>query len=201
MIRPLDFPADFPGQLEGGGVRLERMERAHEAALRAAAADGELWRITYARVPEPAQTRGYIEQALAERAHGARWPFVVRDLGSGEIVGTTSYMEIVPDIRRVEIGGTWYGRRWQRTHVNTACKWLLLEHAFDQLQCTVVGWRTDVLNLASQAAIERLGAKKDGIFRRQRLRRDGTIRDAVFYSLLLEEWQADAKERLRRRLR
>jgi hypothetical protein len=110
-------------------------------------------------------------------------------------------MEIVPDIRRVEIGGTWYGRRWQRTHVNTACKWLLLEHAFDVLQCTVVGWRTDVLNLASQAAIERLGATKDGTIRRQRLRRDGTIRDAVVYSLIAEEWPSHARERLRRRLR
>jgi RimJ/RimL family protein N-acetyltransferase len=145
--------------------------------------------------------RGYIEQALAERAHGHRWPFVVRELAGGQIVGMTSYMEIVPDIRRVEIGGTWYAQRWQRSHVNTACKWLLLAHAFDTLRCTVVGWRTDVLNLTSQAAIERLGAKRDGVIRRQRLRRDGTIRDAVIYSLTAEEWAAEARERLRSRLR
>ncbi len=201
MIRPLDVPADFPRCLEGGGVRLELMELAHEPALQAAAADGELWRITYARVPEPGQMRGYIEQALAERAHGHRWPFVVRELAGGQIVGMTSYMEIVPDIRRVEIGGTWYAQRWQRSHVNTACKWLLLAHAFDTLRCTVVGWRTDVLNLTSQAAIERLGAKRDGVIRRQRLRRDGTIRDAVIYSLTAEEWAAEARERLRSRLR
>ena len=172
------------------------METGHEPALRAAAADGELWRLHFTSVPEPENTLAYIEAALADRDRGARVPWVVRELGSGQIVGSTSYHDIVPATRRVEIGYTWYARSWQRTHVNTACKLLLMEHAFDVLGCSVVGWRTDNLNLRSQAAIERLGARKDGVIRRQQLRRDGTMRDTVIYSLTDEEWRATAKNRL-----
>lgn len=174
--------------LEGYGLRLEPLELAHEAGLRAAAADGALWNIRVTSVPEPEQTRQYIEDALAQRQAGHRFAWVVRESASGEVLGTSSYHDIVPPVRRVEIGYTWYAKRVQRTHVNTACKYLLLTHAFDALQCAVVGWRTDNFNFASQAAIERLGAKKDGVIRGHALRRDGTVRDTVMYSLRAGEW-------------
>jgi RimJ/RimL family protein N-acetyltransferase len=182
--------------LEGRGVRLEPMRPDHEEALKAAAADGELWTLRFTSVPEPSGTRDYIATALEDCAKGARCPWVVRELSSGRIVGSTSYHDIVPGAFRVEIGYTWYSKSWQRTHVNTACKILLMEHAFDALGCQVVGWRTDILNLRSQAAIERLGARKDGIVRRARPRRDGTIGDTVMYSMTVEEWRDGARERL-----
>ncbi len=190
-----------PTTLEGHGVRLEPMELEHETALQAAAADGQLWLLRFTAVPEPENTRAFIETALAECAKGVRRPFVVRELGSNRIIGTTSYHDILPAARRVEIGYTFYAQAWQRTHVNTACKWLLMEHAFEKLDCTVVGWRTDILNTRSQAAIERLGAKKDGVIRRQQVRRDGTIRDTVMYSVTAEEWHGGIKARLRGLLR
>ncbi len=177
-----------PVVLEGHGVRLEPMEVGHEAGLREAATGIQIQ--VYMSVPEPENAVGYIKAALAEREKGVRQPFVVRELAGGQIVGSTSYHDIIPEVRRVEIGYTWYGRNWQRTYVNTACKWLLLEHAFETLNCSVVGWRTDILNLISQAAIERLGAKKDGVIRRLKLRRDGTIRDTVVYSMTDEEWRS-----------
>jgi N-acetyltransferase len=188
----------FPKVLEGHGIRLELMQVGHEEALRAAAADGQLWRLSFTSVPEPENTRAYIEAALAESAKGMRWPFVVRELGSDQIIGSTSYHDMIPEVRRVEIGYTWYARRCQRTHVNTTCKWLLMEHAFETLDCSVVGWRTDNLNLRSQAAIERLGAKKDGVIRRHKLRRDGSIRDTVMYSVTAEEWRSNGKDRIRK---
>jgi RimJ/RimL family protein N-acetyltransferase len=187
--------------LEGHGIRLEPMELEHEAALQSAAADGQLWLLHFTAVPEPENTRTYIETALAECAKGVRRPFVVRELGGNRIIGTTSYHDILPAARRVEIGYTFYARSWQRTHVNTACKWLLMEHAFEKLDCTVVGWRTDILNTRSQAAIERLGAKKDGVIRRYQARRDGTVRDTVMYSVTAEEWQQGVKAHMRGLLR
>jgi len=186
-----------PTTLEGHGVRLEPMELEHETALQAAAADGQLWLLSFTAVPEPENTRAYIETALADCAKGIRRPFVVRELGRNRIIGSTSYHDIVPSARRVEIGYTFYAQSWQRTHVNTACKWLLLEYAFEKLDCTVVGWRTDILNTRSQAAIERLGAKKDGVIRRYQVRRDGTVRDTVMYSVTAEEWHQCIKARLR----
>jgi N-acetyltransferase len=182
--------------LEGRGIRLEPMRREHEPDLRAAAADGELWRLTFTSVPEPENTLAYIETALADRDRGVRVPWVVRELTTGGIVGSTSYHDIIPAARRVEIGYTWYSRGWQRTYVNSACKLRLLEHAFDTLGCAVVGLRTDNLNARSQAAIERLGARKDGVIRRQALRRDGTVRDTVMYSITDDEWRSGIRERL-----
>jgi N-acetyltransferase len=182
--------------LEGRGVRLEPMGRGHETDLRAAAADGELWTLHFTSVPDPAGTLAYIDSALADRDKGIRVPWVVRDLATGRIVGSTSYHDIVPAARRVEIGYTWYARSAQRTGINTACKLRLLEHAFDALGCSVVGWRTDILNLRSQAAIERLGAKKDGVVRRQATRRDGTLRDTVMYSVTDDEWRSSIRARL-----
>ena len=191
-----EFRVDPAAVLEGRGIRLEPMRREHEEDLRAAAADGELWKLTFTSVPEPENTLAYIETALADRDRGVRVPWVVRELTSNRIIGSTSYHDIIPAARRVEIGYTWYSRSWQRTHVNSACKLRLLEHAFDTLGCAVVGLRTDNLNTRSQAAIERLGAKKDGVIRRQALRRDGTVRDTVMYSITDDEWRAGIRERL-----
>lgn len=177
-----------PVSLAARGVELVPLTLEHEAGLRAAAADGELWNIRVTSVPEPGQTRDYIETALAARQDGNRFAFAVRDQASGAVLGSSSYHDIVPALRRVEIGYTWYAARCQRTHVNTTAKLLLLTHAFETLDCHVVGWRTDNFNHASQRAIERLGAKKDGVIRGHALRRDGTIRDTVMYSLRAGEW-------------
>ena len=177
-----------PTTLSARGITLVPLDASHEAGLRAAAADGALWNIRVTSVPEPEQTRKYIEDALQMRADGNRFAFAVTNTASGEVLGTTSYHDIIPAARRVEIGYTWYAKRVQRSHVNTTCKLLMLQHAFDTLACKVVGWRTDNFNFASQAAIERLGAKKDGVIRGHAMRRDGTIRDTVMYSLRAGEW-------------
>lgn len=181
--------------LQAQGIRIEPMTVAHEEGLRAAAADGQLWKLRFTSVPEPENTLKYIQTALKMREDQTREPYVIRDLKSGNIIGSSSYHDIVPDIKRVEIGYTWYGASWQRTHVNTTCKLLLMTHAFETLECKVVAWRTDILNIASQRAIERLGAKKDGVLRHHALRRDGTVRDTVIYSMLAQEWP-EAKKQL-----
>jgi len=184
-----------PVTLSARGVTLRPLALDDEAALRAAAADGELWKLRITSVPEPGHTRRYIEDALAMREAGHRFPFAVTDSATGDVLGCTSYHDIVPVVKRVEIGWTWYAKRVQRTHVNTVAKLLLLTHAFETLGCHVVGWRTDNFNFASQRAIERLGAKKDGVLRGHALRRDGTIRDTVMYSMAQGEWP-EAKAQL-----
>ncbi len=181
------------------GVRLEPMTLAHEAGLRGAAADGELWNLRVTSVPEPEKTREYIETALKMKTEGSREPFVVIDVATGKVIGSTSYHDIVPAVKRVEIGYTWYAKSVQRTHVNTTCKLMLMTYAFEGLQCAVVGWRTDCLNFDSQNAIERLGAKKDGVIRHHAPRRDGTVRDTVMYSMLASEWP-EVKDKLEQRL-
>jgi RimJ/RimL family protein N-acetyltransferase len=188
-----------PISLEGLGVRLEPLTHDHHDELAAAAADGKLWELWFTAVPEPDGTDAYISAALAGQREGHRLPWAVRELTTGQVIGCTSYHDIAPAIDRVEIGYTWYARRWQRSHVNTACKLLLLGHAFDTLGCKVVGLRTDIFNLASQRAIEALGAKKDGVVRHHASRRDGTARDTVFYSILAGEWP-DVKRHLELRL-
>lgn len=187
-----------PLTLELNGVRLEPLAPHHADALRAAARDGELWRLRVTSVPEPEQVEAYIAKAI--EMHPARLAFAVVDLASGAVIGSTSYHDIVPDLDRVEIGYTWYAKSFQRSHVNTSCKLLLLTHAFETLGCAVVGWRTDNFNLASQAAIERLGAKRDGVLRHHARRRDGTVRDTVIYSLLRGEWP-EVKAHLEYKLR
>jgi N-acetyltransferase len=177
-----------PTTLEAHGVRLEPLTKEHAAALREAAADGKLWELWFTSVPEPDQTESYISQALDGQAAGHMLPFAVRELGSNKIVGSTRYHDIIKAASRVEIGWTWYAKRWQKSHVNTACKLLLLTHAFDALDCKVVGLRTDNFNFASQRAIEALGAKKDGVIRHHWARRDGTVRDSVMYSIIVSEW-------------
>ena len=174
-----------PVTLEFNGVRLEPLSLAHADGLRAAAQDGELWNIRVTSVPEPHSVEQYIGAALEMRG---RLAFTVIDIGSGAVMGTTSFHDIMLDIDRVEIGWTWYAKSRQRSHVNTSCKLLLLSHAFDTLGCAVVGLRTDNFNHASQAAIERLGAKKDGVIRHSSPRRDGTVRDTVMYSIVRGEW-------------
>ena len=177
-----------PITLSARGVTLAPLALEHEAGLRAAAADGALWNIRVTSVPEPQDTRKYIEDALAMRAAGSRFAFCVLDEASGRVLGSSSYHDILPAVKRVEIGYTWYAKSVQRSHVNSTAKLMLMTHAFETLGCNVVGWRTDNFNFASQAAIERLGAHKDGVLRGHALRRDGTIRDTVMYSLRAGEW-------------
>src|SRR5438067_1113004 len=188
-----------PTTLEAHGVRLEPLTKEHAAALREAAADGNLLQLWFTSVPEPDQTESYISQALDGQAAGHMLPFAVRELGTNRIVGATRYHDIIKPAHRVEIGYTWYAKRWQKSHVNTACKLLLLGHAFDALECKVVGLRTDNFNFASQHAIEALGAKKDGVLRHHAPRRDGTVRDTVMYSIIVSEWP-DVKRHLEGRL-
>lgn len=188
-----------PVTLEAHGVRLEPLAPAHEPGIAAAAEDGALWELWYTSVPRPEELRAYIEAALAGQRGGHMLPWAVRELASGAIVGSTRYHDIVAAIDRVEIGYTFYGRSWQRSHVNTACKVLLLEHAFETLGCQVVGLRTDNFNFASQQAIERLGAHRDGVLRHHAPRRDGTARDTVAYSILAAEWR-DVRRHLELRL-
>ena len=193
MIKP------SPVTLEGHGVRLEPLAREHREALAAAAADGNLLDLWFTTVPEPGQEHAYIAGALAGQEAGHMLPWAVRDLRSGEIVGSTRYHDIIPAADRVEIGYTWYAQRCQRTHINTACKLLLFEFGFDKLGCKVIGLRTDNFNFRSQRAIEALGAKKDGVIRHHWPRRDGTVRDTVIYSILAAEW-SDVRRHLELRL-
>ena len=177
-----------PVELQARGIKLVPLALAHEAGLREAAADGALWNIRVTSVPEPDQTKKYIEDALSMRDAGNRFAFAITDAATGTVLGSSSYHDILPVVKRIEIGYTWYAKRCQRTNVNTTAKLLMMTHAFEALGCNVVGWRTDNFNFASQAAIERLGARKDGIIRGHALRRDGTIRDTVMYSLRSGEW-------------
>ncbi len=185
-----------PVTLAGWGVQVVPLKPEHAPGLAAAAADGELWRLRITSVPAPGDEPAYIQTALTT---DDRVAFAVLDGVTGLVLGSTSYHDIVPAVKRVEIGYTWYGRSVQRTHVNTACKLLLLTHAFDVVGVDVVGWRTDNENYASQKAIERLGARWDGQVRHHQLRRDGSVRDTVLYSMLASEWPA-ARQRLIERL-
>ena len=178
----------LPTTLELAPVRLEPLALSHEAGLAEAARDGELWNLRFTSVPEPENTRRYIETALQGHAAGHRLAFAIVDTASGEVLGTSSYHDIVPAVERLEIGYTWLARKAQRSAVNTTAKFLLLRHAFEDLGAKLVGWRTDNYNFPSQKAIERLGAKKDGVLRHHALRRDGTVRDTVMYSLAAGEW-------------
>ena len=181
-----------PVILESRGVRLRPLSLADEESIQAAASDGQLWKLRVTSVPEPHEARAYIETALQK---DDRFAFAVTNATSGEVLGSTSYHDILPAVKRVEIGYTWYAARCQRTHINRTCKLLLMTHAFETLGCNVVGWRTDNFNFASQQAIERLGARKDGVIRGNVMRRDGTIRDTVMYSMRAGEWP-EAKAQL-----
>ncbi len=189
-----------PVTLEARGVRLEPMDDRHNEALALAAADGRLWDLWYTSVPEGVEAMAkYVELALKGQHDGHMLPWIVRDIATGTIIGTTRYHDIVPAIDRVEIGWTWYAGSWQRSHVNTTCKLMLLRHAFETVGCKVVGLRTDNFNFRSQRAIEALGAKRDGVLRHHQARKDGTVRDTVMYSVLAAEWP-DVRRHLELRL-
>ena len=194
MIKPQ------PATLQGHGVRLEPLSREHEKGLAEAAKDGKLWELWFTSVPEPEKTKAYIDTALAGQKAGDMLPWAVIDEKSGAVIGSSRYHDIIAAADRVEIGYTWYAARWQRSHVNTACKLLLFEYGFEKVKCKVVGLRTDNFNFRSQRAIEALGAKKDGVIRHHWPRRDGTIRDTVMYSVLASEWP-DVKRHLEYRLK
>jgi RimJ/RimL family protein N-acetyltransferase len=188
-----------PVTLEGRGVRLEPLTTAHAPAVAKAVEDGRLWELWFTAVPHPSEVDAYVSTALDGQRAGHMLPWVVRDVASGVVVGSTRYHDVVASIDRVEIGYTWYAASWQRTHVNAACKLLLMTHAFETLGCQVVGLRTDRFNFRSQRAIERLGAKQDGIIRHHSARKDGSPRDTVMYSVLAPEWP-EVKRNLEGRL-
>jgi N-acetyltransferase len=177
-----------PVTLQRAPVRLVPLGLEHEAGLAAAAVDGELWNLRVTSVPDPEGTRAYIDVALRMRAEGHRFAFAVLDHATGQVIGSTSYHDIDPSVDRLEIGHTWYAKSRQRSGVNTTAKLLLMSHAFDTLGAELVGLRTDNFNFASQRAIERLGARKDGVMRHHRARPDGTVRDTVLYSISKGEW-------------
>ncbi len=177
-----------PIRLQDDYVVLEPLTPEHAPALEAAAADGELWNLAVTSVPPPGQARSYIEKALQGQAAGTMLPFAVREARSGEIVGSTRYYEIDAELPRLAIGYTWYAKRWQKSHLNTACKRLLLEHAFETLQCVAVAFHTDERNEDSQRAIERLGAQREGLLRAHKRRTDGSLRNTVCFSIVAEEW-------------
>jgi RimJ/RimL family protein N-acetyltransferase len=188
-----------PITLERDGIRLEPLSPEHVAALQEAAADGQLWNLWFTSVPPPEAVASYIDMALKGQRDGHMLPWAIRDVATGELVGSTRYHDIVPAIDRVEIGYTFYRQSRQRSRVNTTCKLLLLSHAFDTLGCKVVGLRTDNFNFRSQRAIEALGARKDGVLRHHAMRRDGSVRDSVLYSILAAEWP-DVRKHLELRL-
>jgi RimJ/RimL family protein N-acetyltransferase len=188
-----------PTVLEDAHVVLEPLDAEHIPSLEAAAADGELWRLWFTSVPAPGEMTAYVEKALAGQREGRMLPFAIRERATGELVGSTRFYDIVEDPRRMAIGYTWYAKRWQKSHLNTACKRLLLEHAFERLGCVAVEFHTDGRNLDSQRAIERLGAQREGVLRAHKRRPDGSLRDTVCYSILDREW-ADVKRWLELRL-
>ncbi|QAU24480.1 N-acetyltransferase [Dyella sp. M7H15-1] len=182
------MPILTPAALQDEHVLLEPLGPRHAPALEAAAADGELWKLWFTSAPEPGQARAYIDKALDGLAAHTMLPFAVREKTSGQIVGATRFYDFVPELPRIALGYTWYAKRWQKSHLNTACKRLLLKHAFEVLNCVAVEFHTDHRNLDSQRAIERLGAHKDGVLRAHKRRPDGTLRDTVCYSIIASEW-------------
>ena len=184
------MPFVEPVTLKGKYATLEPLAREHEADLRRAAADGELWRLWYTSVPAPDKTGRYIDAALRMREDLGAMPFVVRDNATGDIVGCTRYFNVDAANRRAEIGHTWYAKRAQRTAINTECKLLLLTHAFEKLKCVAVEFRTHWFNHASRDAIARLGAKQDGVLRNHQILPDGSYRDTVVFSIIENEWPA-----------
>jgi RimJ/RimL family protein N-acetyltransferase len=182
------MPPLSPVTLQDDHVALEPLSLDHVPALEVAAADGELWNLWFTSAPPPGLARDYVEKALQSHADGLMLPFAIREKSSGAIIGTTRYYDFAAELPRLAIGYTWYAKSWQKCHVNTACKRLLLRHAFESLNCVAVEFHTDHRNLDSQRAIERLGAQRDGVLRAHKRRPDGTLRNTVCYSILADEW-------------
>lgn len=174
--------------LDGQTITLLPMELSHQAALLAAASDGDLWRLWYTSVPSAERISEYIQTALADQKAGTAYPFVVLHKNSQQIIGSTRFYNLQPEHRRVEIGFTWYAQSFQQTRVNTECKYLLLQYAFETLNCIAVQFLTDWHNLRSRQALARLGAKQDGVLRHHRLNADGSYRDSVVFSITDREW-------------
>lgn len=188
-----------PIALRGKHAILEPLVEAHLAELKSAAADGELWNLWFTSVPTPNEAAANIAFRLSERERGTMMPFVVRRVADNRIVGATTFCNIAPATRRVEIGYTWYSQSVQRTAINTEVKLMMLQHAFEQLNCMAVEFRTHHMNLKSRAAIERLGAKLDGVLRSHGIDRQGDIRDTYVYSIIAAEW-LEVKNRLQEKL-
>ena len=177
-----------PVRLKGRHVELVPLAMEHLEELKLAVADGELWRLWYTFAPEPERMADEITRRLGLQAGGTMLPFAVLEAGTGRAVGMTTYMSVDGVNRRVEIGSTWYARRVQRTGLNTEAKLLLLGHAFDRLGCIAVEFRTHFMNQQSRRAIERLGAKLDGVLRSHSVAPNGTVRDTCVYSVIAGEW-------------
>jgi RimJ/RimL family protein N-acetyltransferase len=192
-------PFTQPVTLTGRYATLEPLSHDHHDELVEATRDGELWKLWYTSVPSPDGMSAEIERRHALQKAGSMLPWAVRDTATGKAVGMTTYMHIDAVYRRVEIGSTWYARSAQRTPINTECKLMLLKHAFETLSCIAVEFRTSFFNHASRRAIERLGAKQDGILRSHQLHGDGSLRDTVVFSITASEWPA-VKQHLRFKL-
>lgn len=182
------MPWPEPITLRGRHAILEPLAPGHHDDLVEAVQDGELWKLWFTIVPEPSKMKAEIDRRLDRCATGAMLPFAVRDAYTAKVVGMTSYWTVDQIHRRVEIGGTWYRRSMQRTPLNTECKLLLLTHAFESLNCICVELRTHFLNHPSRRAIERLGAKLDGVLRNNQVLPNGTFRDTCAYSIIVSEW-------------
>jgi RimJ/RimL family protein N-acetyltransferase len=179
-----------PFSASGSRVAVVPLTHEHDADLMEAAADGELHRLWYTSVPAPDQVATETDRRLGLQQQGSMLPFAIVDKASNRVVGMTTYMNIDADHRRVEIGSTWYRRSVQRTPLNTECKLLLLRHAFETLDCIAVEFRTHFVNVQSRRAIERLGAKLDGVLRSHMVMPNGTLRDTAVYSIIATEWPA-----------
>jgi N-acetyltransferase len=177
-----------PILLQGSRASLIPLTQSHANDLVEAVSDGELWKLWYTSIPTPDKIASFIDQRLAAQAKGTCLPFAVLDNAIGKAVGTTNYLNIEPDHHRLEIGGTWYRKRIQRSQVNTECKLLLLGHAFNALHCIAVEFRTHYFNYQSRRGIERLGAKLDGVLRSHQIADNGTLRETCVYSILASEW-------------
>ena len=179
-----------PVVLQGERIILKPLEFEHAPALCESVRDGELWKLWYTRIPSPEQMTAEIQRRLDLQQMGSMLPFTVEERDSGRLLGMTTFMNIEAEHRRVEIGSTWYSQSVQRSYVNTECKNLLLSHAFDTLNCIAVEFRTSSFNFKSRAAIERLGAKLDGVLRSHQIVQNDILRDTYVYSILKSEWPA-----------
>jgi RimJ/RimL family protein N-acetyltransferase len=179
---------DLLASLVGPRIRLRPLQASDADALVRAASDGELWNLKFTVVPSSATVGAYIAAALEGRDAGTAMPFATEDLATGKVIGSTRFWKIDPENRKLEIGYTWLGASWQRTHANTEAKWLMLRHAFEALQCVRVQFTTDELNEQSRKAILRLGARQEGIVRHERIMPDGRKRNSVRYSIIDDEW-------------
>ncbi|WP_350288836.1 GNAT family protein [uncultured Croceitalea sp.] len=175
-------------ELELNGVKLLPLQKEHKKELLQAAADGELWNLWVTSVPSKTSIDDYITTALDNEEEKTALPFIVKDLKTNTVIGSTRFCNVDATNRRLEIGYTWYSKTYQRTGVNTICKLLLLQHAFEELDAVAVEFRTHWFNYASRNAIARIGAKQDGVLRNHRISSDGTLRDTVVFSIIANEW-------------